>query len=106
MELSEDHKEQLVRLTKLVVVPALGYLVTRNLYVHRDKITGYIQYHPKPKGFIVGLARGTEVVISQFSGRFLDNGDIEVEKSTMDDEAIETAESLLSSAEVHGIINE
>lgn len=99
-ELSAERKEQLTQLAKYVVVPAIGYLVVRPLYVHREKITASIQYWKHDKGFTITLA-GLQERVAEFSGRFIsDDNDVEVESSNMNEEDIAEAGKILSEVPV------
>ena len=97
MELTPKRKEELAKLAQRVVVPSLGILATRYVYVHRGEITGYIQYQVKNKGFIAGLSKGKDMVVSQFSGRFLDDGNVDIELSNLREEEDQEVEDFFKS---------
>jgi hypothetical protein len=88
MELTTEQRHELAKLAKFIVLPSLGFLATRHIYIHKGEITGYIQYQTNNKGFISGLARGKDMLVSQFSGRFLPNGEVEIESSNLEDDDI------------------
>ena len=91
VELTPDQKENLARLAKFVLVPALGYLATRQIYIHRDQMTVYVQYYKdkKDNGFKIGLSRWNQKGFAEFGGVHTDNDEFQVDISNMTETDIE-----------------
>jgi hypothetical protein len=105
IEMSEEQKEALVKLAKFALIPALGYLASRQLYIHKERMTAYIQYY-KDKGFKIGLARGDGTGSSEFGGVHNSDEDIEINDSNMKKKDIQEATEIFREAQDSGEFEE
>lgn len=105
VEITAEQREALVKLAKFAVIPAMGYLATRQLYIHKDEVTAYIHYY-QDKGFKLGLARKEAKRVSEFSGQLTSDDEVEIGISNMDGQDIKDATAIFDEAQSSGKLDE
>jgi hypothetical protein len=105
VEITAEQREALVKLAKFAIIPAMGFLATRQLYIHKKEVTAYIQYY-KDRGFKLGLVRKDAERVSEYSGQLTPDDEVEIGISNMDGEDIKDATAIFDEAQSSGKLDE